>query len=168
MSKLICIVSGANGGICVWDLETNKFVLEKLTGDTMETLKPVLDRHFAETKEISSVVIERPPRFMGTMIPSSRIAVLFEAFGITLGYLAAKDIKPIEVTPQDWQRHIRDEKGIKRGEMKHSDWKRLLTEYAKQTYGVRKDLTGQTADALLLADWYFNVHNPLLRKLPTV
>ena len=164
MKKLITIDSGANGGICVWDLESQQFVLEKLTGDTMETLKPVLDKHFKDTENIKEVVIERPPRFMGTMIPSSRIAVLFEAFGITLGYLAAKDIKPIEVTPQDWQRHIRDEKGIKRGEMKHAEWKRALTEYAKEHYGLRKDLTGQTADALLLADWYFNVYNPLLRK----
>jgi hypothetical protein len=164
MSKLICIDSGANGGICVWDLKTHTFVLEKLTGDTMETLKPVLDRHFAVTADIEEVVIERPPRFMGTMIPSSRIAVLFEAFGITLGYLAAKNLTPIEVTPVEWQRHIRDEKGIKRGEIKHAEWKKQLTLYAREHYGERKDLTGQTADALLLADWYFNVQNPLLRK----
>jgi hypothetical protein len=101
---------------------------------------------------------------MGTMIPAARIAVLFEAFGITLGYLAAKNLKPIEVTPVEWQRHIRDEKGIKRGEIKHSEWKKQLTLYAKEHYGVRKDLTNQTADALLLADWFFNVHSPLLRK----
>ena len=164
MSKLICIDSGANGGICVWDLKDHTFVLEKLTGDTMETLKPVLDRHFAITADIEEVIVERPPRFMGTMIPSSRIAVLFEAFGITLGYLAAKNLKPIEITPVEWQRHIRDEKGIKRGEIKHSEWKKQLTIYAREHYGERKDLTGQTADALLLADWYFNVQNPLLRK----
>ena len=166
--RLIAIDSGANGGICVWDLNTNQFVLEKLTGDTMETLKPVLDRHFAGFPDkTTTVVVERPPRFMGTMIPAARIAVLFEAFGITLGYLAAKNVTPIEVTPQEWQKHIREEKAIKRGEMPHADWKRLLTQYAKDRYGVRKDLTNQTADALLLADWYFNVHNPLLRKLPS-
>jgi hypothetical protein len=130
----------------------------------MDTLKPVLDKHFAVTADIEEVIIERPPRFMGTMIPSSRIAVLFEAFGITLGYLAAKNLRPIEVTPVEWQRHIRDEKGIKRGEIKHSEWKKQLTIYAREHYGERKDLTGQTADALLLADWYFNVQNPLLRK----
>ena len=106
MSKLICIDSGANGGICVWDLKDHTFVLEKLTGDTMDTLKPVLDKHFAVTADIEEVIIERPPRFMGTMIPSARIAVLFEAFGITLGYLAAKNLRPIEVTPVEWQRHI--------------------------------------------------------------
>jgi len=97
--KLICIDSGANGGICVWDLKTQQYTLEKLTGDTMDTLKPVLDKHFAVTADIQEVVIERPPRFMGTMIPSARIAVLFEAFGITLGYLAAKNLRPLEVTP---------------------------------------------------------------------
>jgi hypothetical protein len=165
--RLIAIDSGANGGICVWDLETQKFVLEKLTGDTVETLRPVMARHFDRSDDIDLVVIERPPRFMGTMIPSSRIAVLFEAFGITIGYLMAKNVKVLEVTPQDWQRHIRDAKGIKRGEMKHGEWKKQLTIYAREQYGERKDLTGQTADALLIADWYFNVQNPLLRKLPT-
>lgn len=163
--RLICIDSGANGGICVWDLATNTFVLEKLTGDTVETLRPVMAKHFARTDDIELVVIERPPRFMGTMIPSSRIAVLFEAFGITIGYLMAKDVKVLEVTPQEWQRHIRDEKGIKRGEIKHAEWKKQLTIYAREHYGERKDLTNQTADALLLADWYFNVQNPLLRKV---
>ena len=87
MSKLICIDSGANGGICVWDLNDHTYVLEKLTGDTMETLKPVLDRHFAVTAEIETVVIERPPYFMGTMIPSSRIAILFEAFGLIVNLI---------------------------------------------------------------------------------
>ena len=165
--RLIAIDSGANGAICVWNLDNHSFVLEKLTGDSVETLRPVMARHFDKTDDIDLVVIERPPRFMGTMIPSSRIAVLFEAFGITIGYLMAKGVKVLEVTPQDWQRHIRDEKSIKRGEMKHAEWKRMLTEYAKEKYGVRKDLTGQTADALLIADWYFNVYNPLLRKLPS-
>jgi len=162
--RLITIDSGANGGICVWDLETQKFVLEKLTGDTVETLRPVIEKHFDRADDIELVVIERPPRFMGTMIPSSRIAVLFEAFGITIGYLMARKVKVLEVTPQDWQRHIRDEKGIKRGEIKHGEWKKQLTLYAREHYGERKDLTNQTADALLLADWYFNVHNPLLRR----
>lgn len=164
--RLIAIDSGANGGICVWNLETQQFVLEKLTGDTVETLKPIMDKHFERVDDIEMVVIERPPRFMGTMIPSSRIAVLFEAFGITIGYLMAKNVRVKEITPQEWQRHIRDEKGIKRGEIKHAEWKKQLTIYARANYGERKDLTNQTADALLIADWYFNVYNPLLRKIP--
>lgn len=163
--RVIAIDSGANGGICVWDTDKGTFVLEKLTGDTMETLAPVMARHFDRTDDIKDVVIERPPSFMGPMIPASRIAVLFEAFGITLGYLAAKGIKPVEVTPQVWQKHIRDEKGIKRGEMPHGEWKKMLTEYAREHYGERKDLINQTADALLISDWYFQVYNPLLRKV---
>ena len=89
------------------------------------------------------------------MIPSARIAVLFESFGIMVGYLMARGVKVVRVTPKVWQKRLNDFLGT-RGKMKHAEWKRILTNYAKSRYGDTKGLTGQTSDALLIAEWWVN------------
>jgi hypothetical protein len=85
------------------------------------------------------------------MIPSSRIAVLFECYGMMVGYLMARGVKSrlTIVTPQDWQRFIRDELNLKRGEMKHAEWKRTLSEYAKEKF---KDTIGKVFKTELFGD----------------
>jgi hypothetical protein len=90
---------------------------------------------------------------MGTMIPSSRISVLFESFGIMVGYLMANGITPKRVQPRIWQGMYRDALDSKRGKMKHAEWKKILTKYAKLHYAC-EGLTNQTTDALLMAKWW--------------
>lgn len=153
--RTISIDTGSNGAISVLDSKSGAVTTQKLNGATPDEWMPILEQHLSVTDDIDTVVLERPPYFMGTMIPSSRIAILFECFGITLGYLIARGVKNrlIQVTPQDWQRFIRDELGIKRGEMKHAEWKRHLSQYAKEKFKNEK-MTGQTADARLILDWW--------------
>lgn len=159
--KLIAIDTGSNGAIAVY--ENGAYTLHKLDGAEPNEWLPLLDSLFTDTADIDSVIIEKPPYFMGTMIPSSRIAVLFECYGMMVGYLMARGVKSrlTIVTPQDWQRFIRDELNLKRGEMKHAEWKRTLSEYAKEKFKDIK-ITGQTADALLIMDWWIRhgQHNP--------
>lgn len=152
--KILAIDTGSHGAISVAENGVHLFT-EKLDGAEPSAWFPHLEKIFKDCSDIDTVVIEKPPYFMGTMIPSSRIAVLFECYGMMVGYLFAKGVRErlVTVTPQDWQRFIRDELGIKRGEMKHADWKRQLSQYAKERF-KGEGITGQTADARLILDWW--------------
>ena len=153
--RFVAIDSGSNGAICHCSYITQKIELYKLTGLEPESLLPVLDASLGDLATLDCVIIEQPPYFMGTMIPSARIAVLFESFGIMVGYLMAKGVKVVRVTPKAWQKRLNDHLGT-RGKMKHAEWKKILTNYAKSRYGETKGLTGQTSDALLIAEWWVN------------
>ena len=152
--KIIAIDTGSSGAISISENGVH-LSTEKLNGAEPTDWFPQLEKIFKNTHAIDTVVIEKPPYFMGTMIPSSRIAVLFECYGMMVGYLYAKGVKErlVTVTPQDWQRFIRDELGIKRGDMKHADWKRQLSQYAKERF-KGDGITGQKADARLILDWW--------------
>jgi hypothetical protein len=153
--RFVAIDSGTNGALCECSLVDGKIKLYKLNGLQPNELLPVLDSVIADLATLDCVVIEEPPRFMGTFIPSARIAVLFESFGILVGYLMARGVKVVRVTPRVWQKRLNDVIGT-RGEMKHADWKRTLTEYAKGKYEGTVGLTGQTSDSLLIAEWWTN------------
>lgn len=151
-SHFVTIDTGASGAVCIVtsDGETK---LIPLKGLEPEKLLPVLKTAMGYTDNLTKVVIEEPPRFMGTMIPSSRISVLFESFGIMVGFLMANGITPKRVQPRIWQEMYRDALDAKRGKMKHAEWKRILTKYAKLHYAC-EGLTNQTTDALLMAKWW--------------
>lgn len=162
--RFLAIDSGTNGAICSCSLSDGKLKLFKLNGLEPDVLLPVLNESIADVDTLDCVVIEEPPRFMGTMIPSARIAVLFESFGILVGYLMARGVKVVRVTPKTWQKRLNDTLGT-RGKMKHADWKRILTNYAKGKYEGTVGLTGQTSDALLIAEWWVNEGIFLQKKL---
>lgn len=149
----VAIDSGTNGAICTVSLTDGKVSLFKLEGLKPEDLGPILDKSISEPDFVDCVIIEEPPRFMGTMIPSARISVLFESFGIIVGYLMARGHKVIRVTPRAWQKRLNDMLGT-RGKMKHSEWKKILSDYAKKRYEGTVGLTNQTADSLLIAEWW--------------
>jgi hypothetical protein len=149
----VAIDSGTNGAICTVSMIDGKVSLFKLDGLKPDDLGPVLDKAISEPSLVDCVVIEEPPRFMGTMIPSARISVLFESFGIMVGYLMARGHKVVRVTPKAWQKRLNDMLGT-RGKMKHSEWKKVLADYAKKRYEGTVGLTNQTADSLLIAEWW--------------
>lgn len=160
----VAIDSGTNGAICTVSLINGKVSLFKLDGLKPEDLALVLDNAISDPCLVDCVVIEEPPRFMGTMIPSARISVLFESFGIMVGYLMARGHKVIRVTPRAWQSRLNDILGT-RGKMTHSKWKKILSDYAKKRYEGTSGLTNQTADSLLIAEWWskegrFNYSRP--------
>lgn len=159
--NFVCIDTGSNGGIC--SVQTGEWIPEPIIRlgkldcandeKCFETMRSYLLRTSTGHWDAHEVIVERPPYFMGTMIPSSRIAVLFECYGKVVGFLNGLGIKPRLVDARIWQEPMRDALGYKRGKMKHADWKRALTQYAKVHYPNLDGLTGQTADALLLARW---------------
>ena len=151
--RFVAIDSGASGAICVWAYDTKEFALYKLKGTDPKDLFPVLDQVLGDNRELDCVVIEEPPKFMGPKIPGARIAVLFESFGIMVGYLMAKNVKVIRITPHKWQKRLNDLVGT-RGDMAHGDWKKVLYKYAQSRYGNADGLIGQTADSLLIAEWW--------------
>lgn len=149
----VAIDSGTNGAICTVSLTDGKVSLFKLSGLQPDELCVVLDSAISKPDIVDCVVIEEPPRFMGTMIPSARISVLFESFGIMVGYLMARGHKVVRVTPKTWQKRLNDMLGT-RGKMNHSEWKKILSDYAKKRYEGTSGLTNQTADSLLIAEWW--------------
>jgi hypothetical protein len=151
-SHFVTIDTGASGAICIVT-DTGEFKLIPLKGLEPAKILPLLNQAVGYTDNLQKVIIEEPPRFMGTMIPSSRISVLFESFGIMIGYLMANGIEPRRVQPRIWQEMYRDALDSKRGKMKHSEWKKILSQYAKIHYPTN-GLTNQTTDALLMAHWW--------------
>ena len=149
----VAIDSGTNGAVCTVSLSNGSLTLFKLQGLKPDDIGKVLDEAIASPQSVDCVVIEEPPRFMGTMIPSARISVLFESFGIMVGYLMAKGHKVVRVTPKAWQKRLNDLLGV-RGKMNHSQWKKILADYAKKRYEGTAGLTNQTADSLLIAEWW--------------
>lgn len=156
---IVAIDTGSNGGICSVIYEDDKpeptYILERLQGDDDTEAYNTIHKHLATTSDLRTVYVEKPPYFMGTMIPSSRIAVLFECYGKTVGYLEGRGLGDyvVQVPSQVWQEPVRDALGYKRGKMKHSEWKQNLTKHAKANFPDLKGLTNQTTDALLLARW---------------
>lgn len=150
----VTIDTGSSGAVCICK-NAAEFTLIPLKGLEPEGILPILNQAIGNTDDLKAVIIEEPPRFMGTMIPASRISVLFESFGIMIGYLMANDITPVRVTPPVWQRQYREVIGCKRGEMKHAEWKKVLTQHAKSKYPC-DGLTNQTTDALLIAHWWLD------------
>ena len=156
-SHFVTIDTGASGAICIVT-DTGYTKLIPLKGLEPSKILPVLNEAIGYSDKLEQVVIEEPPRFMGTMIPSSRISVLFESFGIMVGYLMANGITPKRVQPRIWQEMYRDALDAKRGKMKHSQWKKVLSQYAKIHYPT-DGLTNQTTDALLMAKWWLTQRN---------
>lgn len=159
-SHFVTIDTGASGAVCIVT-DTGHCELIPLKGLEPSKILPILNQAIGYTDNLEQVIIEEPPRFMGTMIPSSRISVLFESFGIMVGYLMANGITPKRVQPRIWQEMYRDALDAKRGKMKHSQWKKILSQYAKIHYPM-DGLTNQTTDALLMAKWWLTA-----RKKPT-
>jgi hypothetical protein len=99
----VSIDTGSSGAVCICR-NAKDYTLIPLKGLEPSTILPILNQAIGDTDNLKAVIIEEPPRFMGTMIPASRISVLFESFGIMVGYLMANDINPIRVSPQVWQK----------------------------------------------------------------
>jgi hypothetical protein len=153
--RFVSIDSGTHGAICSCSYVDGKITLYKLNGLNPSELLPLLNEALGDLATLDCVIIEQPPYFMGTMIPSARIALLFESFGILVGYLMARGVQVVRVTPKAWQKRLNDHLGT-RGKTKHAQWKKVLTDYAKSRYAGTVGLTGQTSDALLIAEWWTN------------
>lgn len=160
---IVAIDTGSNGGICSVVYDGDKppqYILSKLQGDDDAEAYNAIHAHLGTTPNLRAVYVERPPYFMGTMIPSSRIAVLFECYGKVLGYLQGRGTAGVTlVDARIWQEPVRDILGYKRGKMKHSEWKKSLTQHAKANFPDVAGLTNQTADAVLLARWAHSKHH---------
>ena len=69
-----------------------------------------------------------------------------ENYGQWQGILASHEIKPVLVTPKEWQSHFEIQKGLKKDIRK-----KILKQIAKDKCPNAKKITLKTADALLIA-----------------
>ena len=76
-----------------------------------------------------------------------------ENFGQWQGILASHEIKPMLVTPKEWQSHF----GIKK-RLKNDVRKKILKQIAKEKCPSTKKITLKTADALLIAIYGMEAH----------
>lgn len=90
--------------------------------------------------------LEEPPRFTGNRIPGSRIAVLFQNFGVILGVAVALEWNIRIYSPKQWQKPfgLGSSVGLTR-----SEWKRKLKAKAIELYPGTQ-VTNDNADALLI------------------
>ena len=90
--------------------------------------------------------LEEPPRFTGNKIPGSRIAVLFQNFGVILGVAVALEWNIRIYSPKQWQKSfgLGSSTGLTR-----SEWKRKLKAKAIELYPGTQ-VTNDNADALLI------------------
>ena len=86
-----------------------------------------------------------------------------ENYGQWQGILASHEIKPVLVTPKEWQSHFEIQKGLKKDIRK-----KILKQIAKDKCPSAKKITLKTADALLIAIYGVETHLSLKRTLPWV
>ena len=86
-----------------------------------------------------------------------------ENYGQWQGILASHEIKPVLVTPKEWQSHFEIQKGLKKDIRK-----KILKQIAKDKCPSAKKITLKTADALLIAIYGVEAHLSYKRSLPWV
>lgn len=165
---MIGIDPGVSGGICVryQDGMIHAIRMPETQGDILTNLYAILRMN---PDGQHRCYIERIPTFMGTEIPQSRIAVMFENYGFIKGVVQGMKIPLYEITPQTWMRSLniggvsrqRAPKGAtieqKRenarvNEQAKRDWKRKLKAEAQRRY-PNLEITLEKADAILIMDF---------------
>lgn len=143
MKTLVAIDPGVSGGIAVRDHEGQ--IVVYAMPDSVTGLRDLLaDQIQGSHRE---VWIEEIPKFTGRLIPSSRIAVMFENFGQAQGLAIGLGYVLNRVRPVDWQEPLG--LGGKKSCDSSSEWKRKLRNRAAELY-PNLDVTLKTADALLI------------------
>ena len=152
MSPLIIgIDPGKSGGIAYTDPESGKAIAVSMPdspSDIVVFLK-------ACVKEgATTIFIEQLPRFVagagGKGPPGSRVAVLFENFGIILGAAMAFGLSVVRVDPKRWQ--LEHGLGTANSCASKTIWKNKLKARAQELFPDLK-VTLKTADALLIWEY---------------
>ena len=86
-----------------------------------------------------------------------------ENYGQWQGILASHEIKPVLVTPKEWQSHFEIQKGLKKDIRK-----KILKQMAIERCPNTKKITLKTADAILIAIYGVEAHLSYKRSLPWV
>jgi hypothetical protein len=114
-------------------------------GDTLTALRALV----AASHQVVAFV-EDIPKFAGRDIPGSRIAVMFQNFGMVLGILAALNVRTIMITPQKWQKFYG--LGTKKAAGGQVPWKNKLKAEAQRRH-PHSEVTLSTADAILILEY---------------
>lgn len=141
--KIIAIDPGKNGGIAVYDQQTDR-LLEIV--QMPATPKDVLD--FLEKYKTDSICyIEKVNGMTGQS--ASAAFVFGENFGQISTALLACQIPTVTVSPPLWQKALSLRNTDKLGK---TEWKNILKRKAQQLYPYAK-VTLATADALLICEY---------------
>lgn len=164
----IGIDPGVSGGICVRYHDGMVYAtrMPETQGDILNELHAI---HRMNPESHHICYIEKIPTFMGTEIPQSKIAVMFENYGFIKGVVQGMKIPLYEIRPQVWMQSLgiggvsrqRAPKGAtieqkrelaRLNEQAKRDWKRKLKAEAQRRYPTL-DITLDKADAILLMDY---------------
>ena len=143
MKTIVAVDPGVSGGIAVRNNE-GQIVVYSMP-DSVTGMRDLLAFHIQGNDR--EVWIEEIPKFTGRMIPSSRIAVMFENFGQAQGLAIGLGYVLNRVRPVDWQEPLG--LGGKKSCADSAEWKRKLRSKAAELY-PNLDVTLKTADALLI------------------
>lgn len=97
----------------------------------------------------AEAIVEEVPPYVGRAIPSSSAFKLGYNYGFEVGALRAYGFRVNLVRPQVWQKGLGGMKGLEGAARK-----RKLKDHAKRLYPKLDGITLQTADALLILDYW--------------
>ena len=147
MDCTLAIDPGVKGGLA-YKVGDESLELKSFT--TESEFLDILDNISIDTE----AVVEEVPPYVGRAIPSSSAFKLGYNYGFEVGALRALGFRVNLVKPQVWQKGLQ---GL--GKLRGAPRKRKLKDNAKRLYPKIKGLTLQTADALLLLDYWVNRRN---------
>tara|TARA_Y100000310_G_C20421409_1_gene686853 strand:- start:279 stop:740 length:462 start_codon:yes stop_codon:yes gene_type:complete len=140
---ILAVDPGVKGGLA-YMVDDESLTLHPFTTET-EFLSLVENTPM----DTAEAVVEEVPPYVGRAIPSSSAFKLGYNYGFEVGVLRALGFRVNLVRPQKWQAGLG---GL--GKLKGAPRKRKLKDHAKRLYPKLAGLTLQTADALLLLDYW--------------
>lgn len=148
---IISIDPGQSGGIVVCNGEdVAAYPMPETQGDILELIREAEDE--SEWGSTTICVLEQVGGFTaGNPAPGSAMFKFGESYGFIKGVVQALNIRLILVRPQKWTKHF--SLGTKSGCATKTEWKNKLKAEAQRRFPAIK-VTLQTADALLILDWF--------------
>lgn len=164
---IIGIDPGAGGGICVrkWTGEYEVIKMPETQGDILDFLRRFQPSQVTPTR----AYMELLPAYMGTNIPQSSVAVMFENFGFIKGVLQSMGVPLRLIPPNIWTKSLgigtremaRSPKGAtaaqkkevqRENQVRKNEWKRKLRSEAQRRY-PDIPMTLNKCDAVLIMDY---------------
>jgi hypothetical protein len=150
MKTIVAIDPGVSGGIAVSGFgSTECYAMPKTEGDVVDFIKSVKAATSLEGGEVVCV-LEKVGGFAGKGQPGSAMFKFGENFGFLKGVIQALEIRLELVRPQDWQKGLG--LGTASACVSKPEWKNKLKAEAQRRF-PHLEVTGETADAVLLLDY---------------
>jgi len=157
MKTIIAIDPGKKGGFAIqYNSGITLRSMPATDGDVADAFRDVTGKFLFNRSfdEQCVVVIEKVGGFIGVRQPGSAMFKFGYGTGFLHGVAMALGLPIVEVRPQEWQKHFGF--GTK-GNLTPTEWKNKLKSEAQRRF-PKLNITLQTADALLILEWYRETH----------